>query len=220
MAVRLSTLAEIKVLSLATYARDGEVDPTSGSMADILTAIDSFKQQLSGGAPDALQSLKNETSRFGRALFKTVGIARNVRVDENYGTQNIYGIGAPTRPRVVPNNYDVTVTAERLQLDRRDLRQFFAHPEYWYADEVQRSIGIDDILLYTYFFVRSKEDDGTTRSDIYALMPRTSSRTYSSGDVMVANNVSLVGFKYSYEQAAFDIGNMVRESITDDVSVG
>lgn len=210
MAVRLSTLAEIKVLSLSTFLRDEGVAFDSGSANNILEALKTLKTRLQGAG---LQSQRNSE------LFKTVGIARNIRIDENYGTQNIYGIGAPTRPRIVPNNYDVTVTAERLQLDRRDLRHFFAHPEYWYADDVQRDVGIDDITLYTYFFVRSKEDDGATRTDIFALMPRTSSKTFSSGDVMVANNVSLVGFKYSYEQAFFDVSNLIRDTITQNVAL-
>lgn len=220
MAVRLSTLAEIKAFSLISYARGAGADPNaSGTDMDaLLLALDSVRQQLGDGAPDTIQSEKNSVARAGaRDLFRTIGIARNVRIDENYGTQNVYGIGAPTRPRIVPNNYDVSVTVERLQLDRRDLGHFFANPEYWYSDEVQRDVGIEDFLFYTYFFIKSKEDSGATRSDIFALMPRTSSKTFTSGDVMVANNVSMVGFKYSYKQALLDVSNLVRETITERI---
>lgn len=217
MAIRLSTLAEIKVLSLTTYLRDGGADPMTADAATMRTVLDSFRQQLANGDAGTMQADKDQDNRFGRSLFKTVGIARNVRIDEDYGTQNIYGIGAPTRPRIVPNNYSVTITAERLQLDRRDLSHFMTTPEYWYSDTVQRGVGIDDVLLYTYFFVRSKEDTGEIRQDIFALMPRNSSRAFSNGDVMVAENVNLTGFKYSYEQAFFDTENLVNDSITRDL---
>lgn len=216
MALRLSTLAELKVLSLSTYLRDGGVDPLTSSGEDIEAGLNSFREQLSGGS-DILQAIKDGDSRFGNSLFKTVGIARSIRIDEDFGTQNFYGIGAPTRPRIVPNNFSANVSVERIQLDTRDLNHYITRPEYWYSDDVQRQVGIDDVLLYTFMFVRSKEDNGN-RADIYALMPRTSQRAVSSGDVMIAHNVSLVGFKYSYEEAFFDTTNLINETITDRVA--
>lgn len=217
MAIRLSTLAEIKVLSLATYLRDAGRDPNTADRAAMQSVLNQFRARLANIDAGTLQAEKGAAGLNGNDLFKTVGIARNVRIDEDFGTQNIYGIGSPTRPRIVPNNYSATVTAERLQLDRRDLSHFMTSPEYWYSDTVQRSVGIDDVLLYTYFFVRSKEDTGEIRQDIFALMPRSSSKAFSNGDVMVAENVNLTGFKYSYEQAFFDTENLVNDSITRDV---
>lgn len=214
MAVRLSTLAEIKVMSLSAYLRDGGVDFQDGAVQDILNQMASYRRALGNGDSDILQALKNADNTHALPFFKTIGLARSVRIDEDFGTTNIYGIGAPTRPRIVPNNVNVNVSAERLQLDRKDLRYFITSPEYWYSDSVQRNVGIDDFLLYTYMFVKSKEDTGEIRHNIYALMPRTSSKAVTSGDVMVANNVSLVGFKYSYEQAWLDTENLVDESLT------
>jgi hypothetical protein len=212
MAVRLSTLAEIKVLSLSTYLRDKNINFNSGNAgAEILQALQEFRNIPEF---DFIQARKNaESGATGQPLFKTVGIARNVRIDEDFGTQPIYGIGSPTRPRLVPNNFSVNVTCDRLQLDKRHLLDFMLTPEYWYSHAVQREVGIDDFLLYTYFFVKSKED-GNVRYDIYALMPRSASRTISSGDVMIAHNVTLAGFKYSYEQAWLDAQNLVDESLT------
>lgn len=212
MAIRTSPLAEIKVLSLASLLYmsrnantiDGRYPANISQIQEKLTEL---RTALSNGSKLG-PALSNDD------LFKTVGLARQLRIDEDYGTQNIYGIGAPTRPRMVPNNYSVSVTADRLQLDTRDLSHYLTMPEYWYADEVQRTIGIDDILLYTFLFVRSKEDGSADRQDIYALMPRNSSATYSSGDVMVVNNVSLTGFKYSYEEAYFDTTNLISETLT------
>lgn len=214
MAIRLSTLAEIKVLSLSSHLRNIGIELETASASDVRTGIAALRNVTTD-----LQVRKNGELSNGNDIFKTIGIARNVRVDEDYGTTNIYGIGAPTRPRIVPNNYSANVTAERLQLDRRDLDHFITKPEFWYSDTVQRDIGITDILLYTFFFVKSKEDTGSNRVDIFALMPRTSSRNISNGDVMVAHNVNLVGFKYSYEEAFFDLENLVNDSITEDTNV-
>lgn len=207
MAVRLSTLAEIKVLSLATVLREDTPRPSQTTAENVREAIAEMRRRSI--SPGVLQFNVGRDEDF----FKTVGIARNVRVDEDYGTQNIYGIGAPTRPRIVPNNFSANATIERIQLDTRDLNHFITRPEYWYSDGVQREIGIDDIFLYTFLFVKSKEPVDR-RYDIYALMPRTSQRTVANNDVMIAHNVSMTGFRYSYEEAYFDTTNLINETIT------
>ena len=215
MAIRLSTLAEIKVLSLATVIHEETRNRQGILPGDVSSAIDALAGKIEG-TPGELQASAVED--VDSALFKTIGIARNIRIDEDFGTQNFYGIGAPTRPRIVPNNFSANVTVERLQLDTRDLHHYITRPEYWYADRVQRRIGIDDVLLYTFLFVKSKEPT-IQRHDIYALMPRTSQRAFSSGDVMVAHNVSLVGFKYSYEEAYLDLTSLINETITDSIDL-
>lgn len=219
MAIRLSTLAEIKVLSLSAYLTDMGLDYKSKSLQDILTRMEEFRTRLVEGDVGAIQALRTGRYESGLPIFKTVGLARNVRIDEDYGTQNIYAIGSPNRPRIVPNNMSVNVTAERLQLDTKDLNHHLTSPEFWYADDIQKAVGIDDFLLYTFFSIRSKEETGV-RTDIYALMPRSSSKAITSGDVMVAHNVSLTGFKYSYEQAWLDSQNLIDESVTGDANPG
>ena len=212
MAIRLSTLAEVKVLSLASILYSDSDTASDIDSASVQRALNTLRGKLSD--PATMQSRVND--RPIESLFKTVGIATNIRISEDFGTQNFYGIGAPTRPRIVPNNFSANVSVERLQLDTRDVHHYASRPEYWYSDEVQRRVGIDDILLYTFLFVKSKEPKDT-RVDIYALMPRTSEKAISSGDVMIAHNVSLVGFKYSYEEAFFDSTNLINETITDRV---
>ncbi len=219
MAVRLSTLAEIKVVSLSTYMRD-QGQTSESEMSDIVTtSLLQLRQLLGGGDAGTLQSRKNTVVGGSNPLFKTIGLARQVRIDEDFGTQNIYGVGAPTRPRIVPNNYQVNVTAERLQLDTRDLNDYISSPEFWYSDEIQRNVGIDDFMLYTYFFVKSKETQGSSRYDIYALMPKSASKAISSGDVMIAHNAQLIGFKYSYEELYLDATNLINDSVTDEVAL-
>lgn len=216
MAVRLSTLAEIKVLSLSTmlYAstQSGDVNVGATRFSDVETKLKELRRAFENNDANLKAKAPN--------LFTTVGLARQLRIDEDYGTQNIYGIGAPTRPRIVPNNYSVNITADRLQLDTRNLAHYMTTPEYWYSHNVQNNIGINDYLLYTYMFVRSKEDATDKKYDIYAVMPRSSSATVSSGDVMIVNNVSLTGFKYSYESAVFDSLEFLADSFTGGTGGG
>jgi hypothetical protein len=141
-------------------------------------------------------------------LFKTIGIARTIRVDEEYGTQNLYAIGEPTRPRIVPNNMSVTVSCERIQLDKRSLYNYMLTPEYFYSRGMQSATGALDMFYYTYMFVRSKEDSaGALAYDIYALMPRTSSKNVTNGDVMISHNVQMTGFKVSSQLQLMDLAS-------------
>lgn len=187
--VRLSTLAEIRVLSYETFRNfSGEAN----------ISVSKYVEKLSGDNINAKEI--GELSKY----FKTVGIARQVRIDEDYGTQPIYGIGAPTRPRMVPNNFSVNVTCDRIQLDKRHLYDFMSSPEYFYSGAVQAKTGILDEFYYTYLFIRDKEPSssgeykGIGSYDIYALMPRTSGKVISNGDVMISNSVQLSGFKVNY----------------------
>lgn len=221
MAIRLSTLAEIKVLSFSSYLRDQTDITNTTTIAQIAEKISNYNEAISNGDISSLLSSSdtadgNQSGGDGEpeAFFKTIGLARQLRIDENFGTQNYYGIGSPTRPRIVPNNYEVNITAERIQLDTRDLNDFISSPEFWYSDDIQRAVGINDFLFYTYFFVRSKEDSASVRPDIYALMPRSASKAITSGEVMIAHNVQLVGFKYSYEEAFFDLSNLLEDTVT------
>lgn len=187
--IRLSTLAEIKVLSIESL---------------IQTVGGEFSAVIEGDFTSFLGNLSDPND-----LFKTVGIARQIRIDEDYGTQNIYAIGEPTKPRIVPNNFTANVTCERIQLDKRNLYDFMASPEYFYSPSLQRITGRNDAFYYTYMFVKNKEDPNRLPSDIYALMPRTSTQTVTNGDVMVSHNVQLTGFKLT---SKFEVFNFVAES--------
>lgn len=217
--IRLSTLAEIKVLSLETLLNFGDTpnqQQSDGTSTPVGEA--SFEESVER----LKQLISNDDASLNRPLqpsnFKTVGIARQIRLDEDYGTQNIYGIGAPTRPRIVPNNFTANVTCDRIQLDRRSLYDFMASPEYFYAREAQSQTGILDGLYYTYLFVRSKEDTADSSQEIYALMPRTSSKTITNGDVMISNNVQLTGFKIDYHTPLGDV--LLADNIDDITNPG
>lgn len=217
MSVRISTLAEVKALSLASLIlRPGKRDsknPTISPSTDKIT-----QSQVEQAIQDLSRIVSFDfTQATVNNLFTTVGLARNIRVDTDYGTTNIYGIGAPTRPRIVPNNLSINITLDRLQLDRRNGMHYITSPEYFYSHNVQRFIGIADWLLYTYLFVRSKEDTGTPLK-IYAVMPRSSSEPISAGDVMVVNSVQMIGFQYTFEQLAEELLDNIKEwSLTGSI---
>lgn len=181
MAVRITTLAEIQVLSMATLKKFGNKD-----------------------RDEAVKTMREFVPTNGDGLsklFQTVGIAREVRINEDWGTQPVYGIGAPTRPMMVPNNYQVSASIQRLQLDTRDGWHYIFSPDYWYSTDVQEKFGMDDYLYYTYLVIRDKsnpKDRPLLDTPVYALMPRSSSKSVSSGDVMMVHGVELVGFKQTY----------------------
>jgi len=209
--VRLSTLAEIKVLSLESIRNFNVID---GTPRETPLPIDQALDALS-----SYVTLNDINLPTAASVFKTVGIARSVRIDEDYGTQNLYAIGSPTRPRIIPNNYNVSVTAERIQLDTRNLYDYMATPEYFYSPDAQAFSGVRDSLYYTYMFVRNKETgEDNLKYDIYALMPRTSTKTISNGDVMISHNVSLTGFKVNYGDSGLkDFLNNVVYELTGDL---
>lgn len=224
---RLSTLAEIRVLSLESFKnfnqQTGSPNPGSGTTGSgSLTLSDADVDNFISKLSDDKSTLSSEA--LASNFFKTVGIARQIRVDEQYNTQNIYAIGAPTRPRIVPGNFNVSVTCERIQLDRRNLYDFMSTPEYFYSPTLQAKTGILDAFYYTYMFVKSKEPEArndytpNVYHDIYALMPVSSSKTITNGDVMISHNVQLVGFKVNYGDSSLD--NYLSDVAFDDITGG
>jgi len=179
-AVRTAPLAEVKALSLASLAKVIK-DPTN---------IDKFIQSLSSQTTPSITPLMD--------CFVTVGLARSLRIDEDWGTTALYGIGSPTRPVLVPNNYSVSVSPDRLQLDTRDNFSYITSPDYWYSKHMQQRIGAADWPMYTYLYVHDREKKSQNAVEIYALMPRTASKQISSSDVMIVQSVQMIGFKYQY----------------------
>lgn len=206
MAVRLSTLAEIKTFSMSSYLESLELsNPTSG---DVVQAISDFASDFDSRADDDVSAILSSINPF-----KTIGLARSIRISEDFGTINQYAIGAPTRPRIVPNNYQASASIQRIQLDTRDLFSYVTTPEYWYSNDVQNAVGVDDYKFYTYLFIQEK---GSSLSvpDIYALMPRSSSKTVSSNNVMIAHDVEMIGYK----QTVDSLISLIRDAAEDVVS--
>ena len=192
MTIRTSPLGEIKVLSAA-------------SLRERLSDDTTYAKWMSNGS----QGDRGDVLRDFYSSFVSIGLARSVRIDEDWGTTNVYGIGNPSRPEIIPNNYSVSVTVERLQLDRRNNWHYSLSPDYWYSKEWQNQIGTQNWLSYTFLTVKdreSKQADGTG-PEIYALMPRSASQAVTSQDVMVVHSVQYTGYKYKYQDL---IGNILR----------
>jgi hypothetical protein len=224
--VRLSTLAEIRVLSIESFknfdqrtgnpvANSGTTGTGAGGTLNTDT-IKRFKEAISD------DGIKLSDAALSSRFFKTVGIARQIRVDEQYGTQNIYAIGAPTRPRIIPSNFTANVTCDRIQLDRRNLYDFMATPEYFYSARLQRETGILDAFYYTYLFIKNKEPEARNDYtpniyyDIYALMPASATKTVSNGDVMISHSVQLTGFKVNYGENS--LSDYLSDISVDDIT--
>lgn len=191
-AVRTATLAEVKALSLASIRK---------VLKDKASA-DKFLDKLSGKNPSIAEVEK---------LFVTVGMAKSIRIDEDWGTQPYYGIGSPTRPVLVPNNYSVSMSIDRLQLDGKNNFSYITSPDYWYSKHVQRRSGASDWPMYTYIYIHDREaaaknkDKGRGSVEMYAMMPRTASKAVSAQDVMIVHSIQMVGFKYQYLDLIGDI---------------
>lgn len=180
MATRTSVLAEIKVLSAAA-----------------------LKQRMASGELGRWYALSTtpptaDVLREFYGCFVSVGLAKSVRINEDWGTTPVYGVGAPTRPVLVPNNYSVSMTVERLTLDRRNNFDYITSPDYWYSADFQKKIGLNDWLMYSYFTIQDRESTNAIGPEIYAMMPRSATQSISSQDVMISHNVELTGFKYRY----------------------
>lgn len=178
MAPRLNTLVEVQALSLTTQVK-----------------FDGANLQ---GALETLRGLRITNPEGIRDIFKTIGTATNVRINEQWGTQPIYAIGGPTRPVMVPGNYQLSLSIEKLQLDRKNNFSFLTTPDYWYSTTVQREVQLDDYLLYTYLVVRDKERPGLNNAEVYAVMPSSATQAYTTGDATIVHNVDCVGFKLTY----------------------
>lgn len=205
-AVRTSTLAEVKALSLASI-RKVLNDPASA---------ETFFKKLTDPAGPSIKEIEK--------LFVTVGMAKSIRIDEDWGTQPYYGIGSPTRPVLVPNNYSVSMSIDRLQLDGKNNFSYITSPDYWYSKHMQRRSGAADWPMYTYIYIHDREaaaknkDRGRGSVEMYAMMPRTASKAVSSQDVMIVHSVQMVGFKYQYLDLIGDILG-AGTSLNDDSGV-
>lgn len=186
---RTAPLATIKTLSVSSLI-DRQSDPNG-----FKTFVDKFKN----GDGSELDS-----------LFVDVGLARSLRIDEDWGTTTLPAIGNATRPALVPNNYTANISIERLFMDGRSAFSYITSPDYWYSSHTHRVVGNRDWLLYTYLVVDSKEkrgSQGLKNREIYAVMPKSSSVNYASSDVIIAHSVQMVGFKFTY----IDLINLLKQ---------
>lgn len=198
MTPRFSQYAIIKTLSFNSVLELGQGD---GDLGRALMSILSSSNDIWG----ALTS-------NGINLFKSIGIANNVSIDESYNSRPVWGIGEPTNPIVVPNNYSASISIGRMTLDTLSVRDFTTMPDYWYVPTLQKAIeealgnftarDFLDYPFYTFLMITSVEQPSITLNQIsrqlvtrnlYAFMPSDYSTRISGDDTIIMTDVRGTG---------------------------
>jgi len=196
MTPRFSPYASIKTLSLSSLLENTSIEGVLSKLLDILSNPELIYGSLS--------------DNFG--LFKTVGLANDVSVSESYESRPIWGIGEPTNPIVVPNNYSATISMSRLTLDTLSVRDFTTLPDYWYIPKVQNAVEsffnnipkarlVLDYPFYTFIYISSVEFPADPRNavqrlvqrSLFAFMPAEYSIRISGTDTMIMSDVRGTG---------------------------
>jgi hypothetical protein len=208
MAIRFSPYAVIKTLSINSLMQA----LNANSFVDILNTLMSFLDN-----PNILfQKFATNGDVWNETFFKSIGLAENVSIDESYNARPVWGIGEPTNPIVVPNNYSVSISISRLTLDTLSVKEFTTLPDYWYAPRVQAKVesflsnvpngrDILDYPFYTFLFVSSIEERAKYTSNplsaidellnrrFYSFMPSEYSQRITSGDSIIITDVRGTG---------------------------
>jgi hypothetical protein len=208
MAIRFSPYAVLKTLSITGLMDALNANSFSDALSRLLSLLDN---------PNALfQKISTSSDVWNETFFKSIGLAENVSIDESYNARPVWGIGEPTNPIVVPNNYSVSISVSRITLDTLSIRDFITLPDYWYAPRVQARIeeflsnvsnGRDvlDYPFYTFLFVssieeRSRYPSGSTNfldellnRRFYSFMPSEYSQRITSGDSIIITDVRGTG---------------------------
>jgi hypothetical protein len=208
MAIRFSPYAVLKTLSITGLMDALNANSFSDALSRLLSLLDN---------PNALfQKISTSSDVWNETFFKSIGLAENVSIDESYNARPVWGIGEPTNPIVVPNNYSVSISISRITLDTLSIRDFTTLPDYWYAPRVQARIegflsnvpnGRDvlDYPFYTFLFVssieeRSRYSSGSTNfldellnRRFYSFMPSEYSQRITSGDSIIITDVRGTG---------------------------
>jgi hypothetical protein len=208
MAIRFSSYAVLKTLSINSLMETLDANSFSEAVSKILSFLDNPNE--------VFQKIAKNGDVWNETFFKSVGLAENVSIDESYNSRPVWGIGEPTNPIVVPNNYSVSISISRLTLDTLSVREVTALPDYWYAPRVQAKIesflssvpnGRDvlDYPFYTFLFISSIEERSKYPSNpvnilgellnrrFYSFMPSEYSQRITSGDSIIITDVRGTG---------------------------
>ncbi len=197
MVPRFSPYAIVKTISFNTLLQSGQ------SLLDAANAL----LNILNNSNDIVGALTNNFP-----LFKSIGIADNVSIDESYNSRPIWGIGEPANPIVIPNNYSASISISRMTLDTLSIRDFTTMPDYWYIPTLQRRI--EEILgpitardfldypFYTFLSITSVErpDIGVNNvlnhvlnRNLYVFMPSDYSTRISANDTIIMTDVRGTG---------------------------
>jgi len=224
MAIRFSPYAVLKTLSFSGLLSTLD----AGSLSDAISRILSFLDNPTGLFP----SITTGGDIWNETIFKSIGLAENVSIDETYNSRPVWGIGEPANPIVVPNNYSASISISRLTLDTLSIKEFTTLPDFWYAPRIQNRIesffstvpGSRDILeypFYTFLFVSSIEERSRSASssisalnalfnrNFYAFMPSEYSQRITSGDSIIITDVRGTGKLLSLRELLDEISRAI-----------
>jgi hypothetical protein len=208
MAIRFSPYAVVKTLSINSLMEALNTNSFVEALDKILSFLDN---------PNALfQKFASNGDVWNETFFRSIGLAENISIDESYNARPVWGIGEPTNPIVVPNNYSASISISRLTIDTLSVREFNTLPDYWYAPRVQARVenflssvpnGRDvlDYPFYTFLFISSIEERSKypsnplnilyefTNRRFYSFMPSEYSQRITSGDSIIITDVRGTG---------------------------
>ncbi|MEM3368518.1 MAG: hypothetical protein QXP88_00265 [Thermoproteota archaeon] len=206
MAIRFSPYAIVKTLSFSSLlGADGSFSSVIETLIDVI-----------GNSANALyQSTLNSGKITEETIFKTIGLADSVSIDETYNSRPTWGIGEPANPIVIPSNYSANISISRMTLDRLSMRDFTTSPDYWYSPKIQAFVetvignrsstarAFLDYPFYTFLFVSSLEDEqaeapidslkAILERNFYVFMPSDYSKRITSGDAVIMSDVRGTG---------------------------
>lgn len=205
MAIRFSPYAVVKTLSFNSLLQEA-------SNQGLAAAIQNLLDRLGTSSNAIYSSISNPDNLIGEQVFKTIGLADSVSIDETYNARPTWGIGEPANPIIIPSNYSVSISISRMTLDKLSVREFTTMPDYWYSNSIQRKIetilsdystarDFLDYPFYTFLFVSSLEDEDGVQNPIqailerkfYVFMPSDYSKRISSGDSIIMTDVRGTG---------------------------
>jgi hypothetical protein len=224
MAIRFSPYAVLKTLSFSGLL--SALD--AGSLSDAISRILSFLDNPTGIFPN----INTGGDIWNETVFKSIGLAENVSIDETYNSRPVWGIGEPANPIVIPNNYSASISISRLTLDTLSIKEFTTLPDFWYAPRIQARIesffstvpNSRDILeypFYTFLFVSSIEErtkyasspisalNALFNRNFYAFMPSEYSQRITSGDSIIITDVRGTGKLLSLRELIEEISRAV-----------
>ncbi len=208
MAIRFSPYAVVKTLSINSLMEALDVNSFSEAVSRLLSFLDNPN--------DVFQKIATNGDVWNDTFFKSIGLAENISIDESFNSRPVWGIGEPTNPVVIPNNYSASISISRLTLDTLSVREFNTLPDYWYAPRLQAKVegflssvpnGRDvlDYPFYTFLFISSIEERSKYPSNpinvlyellnrrFYSFMPSEYSQRITSGDSIIITDVRGTG---------------------------
>lgn len=234
MSIRYAPFATVKVLSVATrYWRQIQSGVEDG------TAFGNAVQEMLN-----IMHTANETNLVSAYdnQFDHIGLADSITINEDYGTNPIYGIGEPTNPTFVPGNMSVRVNITRLTTDAKSIADYVLKPSYYYDEKMQRRAinnalantiqpdqGVQrsrnaDRLFHVYFSISDIEHNSRLRDfdnfelinnyQIIEFMPVSYGKRINSDNALIFTDVDGIGKVKNLRNLTSELTSNIPQTVT------